>query len=82
MVENNRRTKKWIQYTARVISIIFVDWWLLFGIISIIVAGFTFKAFLIFIVVPLIFLASVIIAWRREKIRGILLIIESLLLIV
>jgi hypothetical protein len=34
---------------------------------------------LIFIVVPLIFLASVIIAWRREKIEGILLIIESLL---
>ena len=41
MVENNRRTKKWIQYTA-----------------------------------------GVIIAWRREKIEGILLIIESLLLIV
>ena len=40
MVENNRRTKKWIQYTA-----------------------------------------SVIIALRREKIGGILLIIESLLLI-
>jgi len=81
MAGNNRRTKKWIQYTARVVSIIFVDWWLLFGLVSIIVAGFTFKGFLIFIVVPLLFLASVIIAWRREKIGGILLIIESLLLI-
>jgi hypothetical protein len=74
-------SERLIRNTARIFSVIFGAWWLLFGLLTMFVSKGTFIAFLTYIVVPVIFFATVIYAWHRERIGGILLILESVFIL-
>lgn len=63
---------------ARILALIWALWWTLFGLLAGIGEGLGFIGTLIHMAVPgLVFLFTVIIAWRWELVGGIILLLEG-----
>jgi len=72
-------SEMWMRYIARALALIWAGWWVLFGVASGIEEKLNPPGILIHSAVPgLIFLASVITAWRWESVGGVILLLEGL----
>lgn len=74
---------RWLWQVGLILGLVWAGWWIFFGIASGIVEGLDFVGVLIHTALPgLIFLASVMVAWRWKAIGGIVLIVEGLSILI
>lgn len=74
------QTTKWFRYSARTLGLLWTGWWTFFGLASGLGEGLDPVGVVVHTTMPgLIFLVTVIVAWRWEAIGSILLILEGVL---
>ena len=80
-MDDVRRPCIWMRWAARILALLWAGFWVWFGLASGIAEGIGVIGTIIHTAMPgLILLASALFAWSKERIGGILLIVEGLII--
>lgn len=75
--------KKWMRYSAGVLTLVWAGFWSFFGLASGIGEGLSPMAVLVHAALPgLIFVGSAVVAWRTHVIGAVVLLIEGLVVLI